>query len=80
MAKRLFDLIVAALLLLLSLPLLLAVAALIKLDSPGPVFFRQQRVGRRGVPFSIHKFRTMAADAAARGLPLTIGADPRITR
>lgn len=80
MAKRLFDLIVAACaLLLLALPMA-AIAAWIRLDSAGPVFFRQQRVGRGGVPFSIHKFRTMAADAPARGLPLTVGADPRITR
>lgn len=80
MAKRLFDLIVAACaLLLLALPMA-AIAAWIRLDSAGPVFFRQQRVGRGGVPFSIHKFRTMATDAPARGLPLTVGADPRITR
>ncbi|CAD5372623.1 Undecaprenyl-phosphate galactosephosphotransferase [Rubrivivax sp. A210] len=78
MAKRLFDLLGAALALLLLAPLLLAVAAWIRLDSPGPVFFRQERVGRHGVPFRIHKFRTMVADAG--GLPLTVGADPRITR
>jgi len=78
MAKRLFDLIVSLMLLLaLALPML-AIAAWIRLDSPGPVFFRQQRVGRHGVPFAIHKFRTMRADAA--GLPLTVGADARITR
>ncbi len=80
MAKRLFDLFAATLGLLLLLPVGLAVALWIKLDAPGPVFFRQQRVGRHGVPFSIHKFRTMRVDAAARGLPLTVGADPRITR
>jgi lipopolysaccharide/colanic/teichoic acid biosynthesis glycosyltransferase len=78
LAKRLFDLLGAALALLLLSPLLLLIALAIRLDSPGPVFFRQQRVGRHGVPFRIHKFRTMAADAA--GLPLTVGADPRITR
>ena len=78
MAKRLFDVAVSVLaLLLLALPML-AIAAWIRLDSPGPVFFRQQRVGRHGVPFSIHKFRTMRADAG--GLPLTVGTDPRITR
>ncbi len=80
MAKRLFDLLVASLALLLLAPLLLAVALLIRLDSPGPVFFRQQRVGRHGVPFSIHKFRTMRVEAPLQGLPLTVGADPRITR
>jgi lipopolysaccharide/colanic/teichoic acid biosynthesis glycosyltransferase len=77
-AKRLFDLLGAAVALLLLAPLMLGVALWIKLDSPGPVFFRQQRVGRHGVPFSIHKFRTMRADA--QGLPLTVGTDPRITR
>ena len=80
MAKRLFDLLGAAAALLLLSPLLLLTAMLVKLDSPGPVFFRQERVGRGGAPFRIHKFRTMAADAPARGLPLTVGADPRITR
>jgi lipopolysaccharide/colanic/teichoic acid biosynthesis glycosyltransferase len=79
-AKRLFDLVGAAVLLLLLAPLGLAVALWIKLDSPGPVFFRQERVGRHGVPFRIHKFRTMVADAASRGGALTVGADPRITR
>jgi len=76
--KRLFDIVVAALALLLLAPLLLVLAVTIRLDSPGPVFFRQERVGRHGVPFRIHKFRTMRA--AAPGLPLTVGADPRITR
>ena len=78
MPKRLFDLLGAAAALLLLSPLLLLVALAIKLDSPGPVFFRQQRVGRRGVPFSIHKFRTMVHGAG--GLPLTVGDDRRVTR
>ena len=78
MAKRLFDLLGATLALLLLSPLLLAVAAAVKLDSRGPVFYRQERVGRHGVPFRIHKFRTMQHGAG--GLPLTVGADPRITR
>lgn len=78
MGKRAFDLIGAALALtLLALPMLL-IALWIKLDSRGPVFYRQQRVGRHGVPFAIHKFRTMKAGAG--GLPLTVGEDPRITR
>lgn len=78
MAKRVFDLLVAGLALLLLSPLLLGVALAIRLDSPGPVLFRQERVGRRGVPFRIHKFRTMVHGAA--GLPLTVGADARVTR
>lgn len=80
MLKRLIDLLAAAAgLLLLLLPgLLLALA--IRLDSPGPVFFRQQRVGRHGRLFGIHKFRTMRVDAERMGLPITVGHDPRVTR
>ena len=77
MGKRVFDLLGATLALLLLAPLMGIVALWIKFDSPGPVFFRQQRVGRHGVPFLIHKFRTMRA--GAEGLPLTVGDDPRIT-
>jgi lipopolysaccharide/colanic/teichoic acid biosynthesis glycosyltransferase len=78
LTKRLFDLCAAGLGLLLLSPLLLAIALWIKLDSPGPVFFRQERVGRHGVTFRIHKFRSMRN--AAPGLQLTVGVDPRITR
>jgi len=77
-AKRAFDLLVAGCALALLSPLMLAIALWVRLDSPGPVLFRQQRVGRHGVPFRIRKFRTMVQGAA--GLPLTVGADPRITR
>ena len=80
MAKRLFDLAGAGLALLLLAPLLLLLALAIRLDSAGPVFFRQERVGRLGVLFRIHKFRTMRVDAPALGLPLTVGRDARITR
>jgi lipopolysaccharide/colanic/teichoic acid biosynthesis glycosyltransferase len=80
MAKRLFDLLGAALALLLLLPLLALVAIAIRLDSPGPVFFRQQRIGRYGVPFRIHKFRTMRVDAQATGPQVTLAQDARITR
>jgi lipopolysaccharide/colanic/teichoic acid biosynthesis glycosyltransferase len=80
MAKRVFDLLGAAVALVLLAPLLAAIALWIKLDSPGPVLFRQQRVGRHGQPFAIRKFRTMVADAPRRGPQLTIGDDPRITR
>ncbi len=84
MGKRLFDLICAGAGLVLLSPLLLVIALWIKLDSAGPVLFRQQRVGRFGVPFRIHKFRTMqddaSADAPAPGPQITVGADPRITR
>ncbi len=80
MAKRLFDVVVAALALVLLAPLLLAIALWIRLDSPGPALFRQERVGRAGRPFRIHKFRTMVADAQRRGPALTVGDDARITR
>ena len=79
-AKRLFDIVGAALALLVLSPLLLLVALAVRLDSSGPVFFRQERVGRGGVPFRIHKFRTMRVDAPALGPQVTVGRDPRITR
>ena len=80
MGKRVFDLVVAlGGLAVFGLPML-AIALWVRLDSPGPVFFRQERVGQGGRPFRIHKFRTMSADAPARGPALTVGADPRITR
>jgi len=78
--KRLFDLAVASLALLLLAPLLAGVAIAVKLDTPGPVFYRQVRVGRGGREFRIHKFRTMTHDPADRGPQLTVGADARITR
>jgi len=80
MAKRLFDIVCAGIGLLLLSPLLLAVAVWIKLDSPGPVMFRQERVGRFGASFRIHKFRTMRVDAPRLGPQITIGDDARITR
>ena len=79
MAKRLFDIAFALLALLLLGPLLLAVALWVRLDSPGPVFFRQQRVGRTGQLFDIYKFRTMQTGAEAMGPQITVGEDARIT-
>ena len=80
MGKRLFDCVGAAFALLLLWPLLLGLALWIVLDSPGPALFRQERVGRFGRPFRIHKFRTMRPDADRLGPPLTVGDDVRITR
>ena len=80
MTKRVFDLLLSSLGLLALAPLLLLIALLIKLDSPGPVMFRQERVGRFGQPFRIHKFRTMRHEPAGPGLQITVGADRRITR
>lgn len=78
--KRLFDAIISSLGLLLLGPVFLIVALMIKLDSRGPVFFKQARIGREFRSFFIYKFRTMIADAASRGGTLTVGSDPRITR
>jgi len=80
MAKRIFDLIFSSIGLILLSPLFLLLCLLIRIDSPGPVFFRQVRVGKSGVIFRIHKFRTMVKDAQRRGLQITVGADPRVTR
>jgi lipopolysaccharide/colanic/teichoic acid biosynthesis glycosyltransferase len=79
-SKRAFDIVAALVGLVLLSPLLFAVSVVIKLDSPGPVFFRQERIGRRFRPFLIYKFRTMVQEAPQLGGPITFGADPRITR
>lgn len=78
--KRTFDVCMAALGLVLTAPLLILISILIKLDSQGPVIFRQVRVGQGFRPFAIQKFRTMTVDALGTCLPLTVGQDPRITR
>jgi lipopolysaccharide/colanic/teichoic acid biosynthesis glycosyltransferase len=78
--KRALDLLLGGLGVLLLSPVLAAVAVIVVLDSPGPVFFRQTRVGRGFRPFRIVKFRTMVTDAARRGGTLSIGDDPRVTR
>src|SRR5438445_13774167 len=62
------------------MPLFVVVAILIRADSPGPVFFRQERIGRGFRPFWIYKFRTMVPDAPRLGGAITIGEDPRVTR
>ena len=84
MTKRLIDVLGSVCGLLLVAPLLLLAAIAIKLDSPGPVFFRQVRVGRHGVEFRIHKLRTMrqtdGTDEAGAAMQITVGDDPRITR
>lgn len=80
MLKRLFDVLASAAGLLILSPALVAIAIWVKLDSAGPVFFRQERVGRFGKPFRIHKFRTMQQVQSASGLQITVGADSRITR
>jgi lipopolysaccharide/colanic/teichoic acid biosynthesis glycosyltransferase len=79
--KRLFDICAAALGLLILSPVLFALAVAVKINSRGPVFFRQERIGRGFRPFRIFKFRTMVVDAPQRGGQITSGHDdPRITR
>ncbi|MCL4296042.1 MAG: sugar transferase [Anaerolineae bacterium] len=89
--KRLFDLMVGSVGLILTLPVMGIIALLIKFDSPGPVIFKQQRAGENGRPFNMYKFRTMFHDAAAKqdeliqktaaGLPIhKFYDDPRVTR
>lgn len=80
MIKRSVDLVLAAVGLALLAPLFALVALFIKLDSKGPVFFRQERVGRNGRPFRIFKFRTMVDNAYNLGPRLTQKRDPRVTR
>lgn len=79
-AKRLFDLLASAVGLMVLAPLLLCIAVAIKIESPGPVFFRQERIGRGGQIFAIHKFRTMRVGAEHEGPLVTIGRDTRITK
>jgi lipopolysaccharide/colanic/teichoic acid biosynthesis glycosyltransferase len=78
--KRGLDVVGSALGLLLLLPVLAFIALIVKLGSPGPVFFRQERVGLGGHPFRIYKFRSMVPEAARTGTALTVRADLRITR
>lgn len=80
MAKRIFDLFCVIPGLLVLSPLLLLTALWVKLDSRGPVFFKQIRVGQFGKEFKVFKFRTMVPDAEKLGLKITVGGDPRITR
>jgi exopolysaccharide biosynthesis polyprenyl glycosylphosphotransferase len=90
-AKRVYDLVFASLGMLVTLPLWIAIALLVKLTSPGPIFFRQRRVGHRGRPFTILKFRTMRVGAdemlaelralnEADGPLFKLRDDPRVTR
>lgn len=78
--KRLFDFVVSLLGLIVLSPLFLVIAVAIKRDSPGPVFFRQVRVGKDGRTFRIHKFRSMTASTAGNSKEITVGGDARITR
>jgi exopolysaccharide biosynthesis polyprenyl glycosylphosphotransferase len=79
-AKRLFDIVASLLLLLLALPIMIFSAVMVKLSSPGPIFYRQPRVGLNGKTFNIIKFRSMYADAEQNGPQLSSEEDERITK
>ena len=78
--KRVFDVVVSALMLVVLAPVFLLLAIAIKLDSPGPVFYRQVRVTQYGKQFRIFKFRSMVQNADKIGAQVTVGNDRRITR
>ena len=79
-AKRAFDVVLSLVGLVLLSPLLAALGVGIKLNSPGPVFYRGLRAGRHGTPFRIFKFRSMVVNAEKIGGPSSSADDPRITR
>lgn len=78
--KRIFDFIAALILLIILSPIMLILAIMIKLESKGPVFYRQERITKYGKKFRIFKFRTMVQDADKKGSLVTMGQDPRITK
>ncbi len=91
LVKRVMDIIVSTIALLITSPLLAVVTLLVRLDSPGPIFFRQTRIGRHGQPFTVYKFRTMRIGAEeelpaladlndVKGITFKIRQDPRRTR
>lgn len=79
--KRLFSIILSLSLLIILLPILIIVGLAIKIDSKGPIFFKQNRRGIKGVPFKIYKFRSMVVDAEKKGTGVySYEDDPRVTR
>jgi lipopolysaccharide/colanic/teichoic acid biosynthesis glycosyltransferase len=80
MVKRAFDLFCSAAGLVVLAPVFAVLSVLIRVDSPGPTFFRQERVGRYGRVFRIHKFRTMRHRPQGGGPSITVGADVRVTK
>lgn len=77
--KRGFDLLAAIVALIVTSPVIAAAAVLVKLDSPGPVFYRAERIGRGGKPFEMYKLRTMRVNSDRQGPGVTGAGDPRIT-
>lgn len=80
LGKRFFDFICSLIGVILFSPIFILIALWIKIDSKGPIFFRQTRVGLNGEYFRIHKFRTMRSDSEKLGLQITVGEDTRVTR
>lgn len=78
--KRLFDILISLILLILLSPIMIIIAISIKLDSKGPVFFRQRRITQYGKTFRIFKFRTMVENAEKLGSQVTVSNDPRVTK
>lgn len=78
--KRIFDFLAALILLIILSPIMIILAIIIKLESKGPVFYRQERITKYGKKFRIFKFRTMVQDADKKGALVTMGQDPRITK
>jgi lipopolysaccharide/colanic/teichoic acid biosynthesis glycosyltransferase len=79
-AKRVFDVVLSAVVIVVAAPFLLVIAAMITIESPGPVFYRGQRAGLGGQVFRIFKFRSMVPDAEQKGGYSTAADDPRVTR
>ena len=80
MPKRIFDITLSLIGLMVMLPLFAIIAILIKIDSPGPIFYKHRRIGKNFKPFGVYKFRTMIKDADKIGPQITSGGDTRITR
>ena len=78
--KRLFDIVFSIIGLIICLPIFIGVALLIKIDSSGPIFFKQIRVGKKSKHFTIYKFRTMMANPFKKNLTITTFDDSRITK
>ncbi len=78
--KRSFDIVFSLSVIICGLPIYLMLMAITKLTSKGPVFYKQERVGRNGTPFNIYKFRSMIVDSEVNGPQLTTDDDPRITK
>lgn len=78
--KRIFDIVASLVGLIILSPMLIIVSICIKLDSKGPIFFKQKRVGKNKKIFEIYKFRTMVTDAEKLGKQITVGNDSRITK